>query len=81
MPFFVYVLQNSDGRFYIGQTSDVELRLQRHNEGRVFWTKGRGPWGLVYSEEFGTRSEAMAKEKGLKALKSKEELRKLIAQR
>ena len=81
MPFFVYVLQNLDGRFYIGQTSNLELRLERHNEGSVIWTKGRGPWGLVYSEEFPTRSEAMVREKVMKALKSKEELRKLIAQR
>ncbi len=80
MAFFAYILGNLEGRFYIGQTSDLELRLQRHNEGRVFWTKSRGPWSLVYAEEFPSRSEAIAREKELKALKSKEELRKLMAQ-
>ncbi len=59
MSFFVYVLRNAEGRFYIGQTSDLQRRLQRHNEGRVFWTKSRGPWELAYSEPFETRAEAM----------------------
>ncbi len=79
MAFFAYILRNLEGRFYIGQTSDLELRLQRHNEGRVFWTKGRGPWSLVYTEEFPSRPGAIGREKELKALKSKEELRKLMA--
>ena len=81
MPFFVYILLNPEGRFYIGQTADVKLRLKRHNSGQVRWTKSRGPWEVVYSEEYPTRLEAMAKEKGLKALKSKEALRRLVAQR
>ena len=80
MPFFVYVLQNSDDRFYIGQTSDLELRLQRHNEGKVFWTRSRGPWKVVHSERFKTRSEVMKQERRLKGLKSKEALERYLAQ-
>ncbi len=80
MAFFVYVIKNPEGRFYVGQTSDVELRVRRHNEGRVFWTKGRGPWTLVHSEQFDSRSEAMAKEKRLKGLKSRQAIEAYIAQ-
>ena len=80
MSFFVYILENSEGRFYIGQTSDLALRLEHHNSGQVRWTKSRGPWELAYSEEYSTRQEAMAREKGLKALKSNEALRRLVAQ-
>jgi len=80
MQFFVYILLNPDDRFYIGQTSDLQLRLQRHNEGKVVSTKGRRPWKLVYSEQFDTRSEAMSREKQLKRLKSKKALQTLIAQ-
>ena len=72
MSFFVYILKNPEGRLYIGQTSDLQLRLQGHNEGRVFWTKSRGPWKLVHSEVFETRSEAMAQERRLKSLKALE---------
>ena len=81
MPFFVYILRNPEGRFYIGQTSDLALRLQRHDEGRVFWTKSRGPWEIVYSEQFEARSNAMIQEHRLKALKSKQALAAYIAQR
>jgi len=80
MSFYVYILRNLEGRHYIGQTSDLTLRLQRHNDGKVFWTKSRGPWKVVYSQAFQTRSEAIAEEKRLKALKSSFELEKIIAQ-
>ncbi len=71
MPFFVYVLQNPQGRYYIGQTSNLETRLQQHNHGKVTWTKSRGPWRLVYHEAHDTRSEAMRAERQLKNLKSR----------
>lgn len=79
--YFVYILQNPQGRLYIGQTSDLELRLRRHNEGKVFWTKGKGPWQLIHSEGFITRSAAMTQERRLKALKSKKALLDYMAQR
>jgi putative endonuclease len=81
MAFFIYILRNSTGRYYIGQTSDLSQRLQRHNEGKVFWTKNRSPWEIIYSQSFQTRSEAMLEEKRLKSLKSKTAIDKLISQR
>ena len=42
----VYILTNPAGLHYIGLTSDVEVRLQQHNEGFSKWTKSRGPWSL-----------------------------------
>ncbi|MDP6402921.1 MAG: GIY-YIG nuclease family protein [SAR202 cluster bacterium] len=80
MPFFVYVLKNPDDRYYIGQTSDLELRLRRHNEGRAFWTKTRVPWTVLASKEFDTRGEAMAEERRLKRLKNREVLDGIVAQ-
>ena len=64
--FTVYILQNPEGKFYIGQTNDLEDRLRRHNEGRTRYTKGKGPWQLVYKEEYEIRGEAMIREKQLK---------------
>lgn len=79
MTYFVYILRSSEGRYYIGQTSNLEQRLRRHNKGFVLWTKSRGPWELVYSEGFRTRSEAMAEERRLKRLKSKKKLERIVA--
>ena len=80
MPFFVYILRNHEGRYYIGQTSDLLLRMQRHNTGRVFLTKRHGPGELVHSKQFKARSEAMAQERRLKGLKSKLAIKEYIAQ-
>jgi putative endonuclease len=50
-PYRVYVLQNRYGKFYIGMTADVANRLAEHNAGRSRWTRGRGPWQLVWESE------------------------------
>jgi len=79
--YFIYILQNPQGRLYIGQTSDLQLRLRRHNEDKVFSTKGRGPWQIIHSKSFATRSAAMTQERRLKALKNKKALMYHLAQR
>ena len=47
---------------YVGSTSDLKKRILHHNNGFSKYTKGRGPWILVYKEDFPTRSEAMMRE-------------------
>jgi len=71
--YYVYVLKSQkDGNLYIGQTSNLEQRLQHHNSGRIKATKKRVPLELIYVEKFPTRGEAMRREKVLKDIKSKD---------
>jgi putative endonuclease len=63
---WVYVVQNLDGHFYIGMTTDLEARIRDHNFGRSKWTKYRGPWSLVWSQECLTIGEARKLENKLK---------------
>ncbi len=71
MKYFVYILKSlKSGRYYIGSTSDLEDRIKRHQENRSKSTKGRGPWELVYTEEYDTRSEGVRREHQLKKYKS-----------
>jgi predicted GIY-YIG superfamily endonuclease len=64
---FVYILRCHDAALYIGVTSDIALRLGRHNAGRgCGFTATRTPVALVYSETFSTRQQAMARERQLK---------------
>ena len=42
--FYVYVLQNPEGRHYTGHTSDLTQRVGQHNVGTTKSTKNRGPW-------------------------------------
>jgi GIY-YIG catalytic domain len=55
--FYLYILQSkATGRFYIGQTQDVSERVAYHNANYSKSLKNRGPWRLVYTEQYKTRS-------------------------
>jgi predicted GIY-YIG superfamily endonuclease len=71
--FWTYVLQNPAGKFYIGHTDDLKRRLSEHNTpvpGEGKYTHKHGPWAVVWSETHPTRSDAMKREKQIKAMKS-----------
>ena len=49
-----------------GESAEPYVRLDYYNKGLSRYTKGKGPWILVYLEEFPNRSAALAREKMLK---------------
>jgi putative endonuclease len=65
----VYVTQNSNGTFYIGVTENVALRVAQHNAGESRWTKGKGPWQLVWTSDDLSLSDARKLENRLKRQK------------
>ena len=71
--FYVYLIESIKfGTYYVGQTNDVEERLNNyHNRGRCTYTKQRMPWKLLAYKTFATRAEAMKEEKRIKKLKSR----------
>ncbi len=70
--FFVYILESiASGKFYIGQTSDLNSRVKRHNEGRNKYTKSYRPWKLIYWNEYSSRNQALRIEKKLKSMKKR----------
>ena len=48
MVYRVYVIQNHAGKFYIGLSDHVERRIEQHNVGVSKWTRGKGPWTLIW---------------------------------
>ena len=71
--FYVYLLKSQvDDSFYIGQTNNLETRLNYHNKGRSQYTKTKIPWIMIAHKAFQTRSEAMMEEKRLKNLKNRQ---------
>ena len=71
MTYYVYILQSeSTGRYYCGQTKNLQQRLSHHNnpEYRSDATTRRfiGPWILVWSEQQDERSSAMTRERQIK---------------
>ena len=80
MPFFLYVLQSeSTGSFYIGQTERVPERVAYRNAGYSKSLKNRGPWKLVYTEEYATRAEAMRRERQVKSWKDRTMIERLVS--
>ncbi len=66
MPYTTYIVRSASGQLYVGQTQNLHERLRRHNTNRSRFTSGRGPWEVVYAEEFNTRAEAVRRERELK---------------
>jgi putative endonuclease len=66
--FFTYVLRSKKTRrYYIGSTDNLENRLQEHNSGETKSIRSGIPWSIVHVEQFVTRTEAVRKEKQIKA--------------
>lgn len=66
---FVYVVACRDDSLYTGYTTDVERRVDEHNEGAgAKYTRGRTPVELVHVERFESRSAAMSREYEVKQL-------------
>ena len=69
MAYFVYIIYSTErNRYYIGQTENVQQRVQMH---RIRKNLGASDWQLKHAEEFSSRSEAMKREAAIKARKSR----------
>ena len=80
MTVHVYILQNlSTGRYYIGQTKDLQARLDYHNSNYSLALRNRGPWKLVYSEPYATRGEAVRRERYIKSQKDRAYIERLLS--
>jgi putative endonuclease len=66
---YVYILRSIEKpeRHYIGVTSDLRARLQKHNAGEVSHTSKYAPWALKTYIAFTDEKRAFAFEKYLKS--------------
>jgi putative endonuclease len=75
----VYILQSkTTHRFYVGSTNDFARRMEEHQRGHSLATRARGPWELVYREQFETLVEARRRELEIKRWKSSRMIAALI---
>jgi len=66
---FLYILQCRDNTFYTGITTDLDRRLDQHNNGTASrCTRSRLPVVRVYHEACANRSEALKRECAVKKL-------------
>ena len=69
LAYRVYVLRNSEGKFYIGFTENVAVRVQQHNSGMTPSTRGKGPWELLWQSNPLELTDARRLESNLKRQK------------
>ncbi len=55
-----------DRKLYIGWTDNLDKRIKKHNKGKVFSTKVRKPFILIYFEACLSKEKAILREKQLK---------------
>ena len=76
--FYTYILENAEGRHYIGSCSNIGLRLEQHNKNCVSSTKNKGPFRVIYKEEFNIKSDALKRENEIKSYKGNSKFKKLL---
>jgi len=76
----VYAYNKAYNKLYIGQTKNLEDRLQLHNQGafKGYTSRFKGSWIVIYSEEHSTRKESLKREKQLKSFRGREFVRSYI---
>lgn len=66
--FYVYLLLSlKSNKWYTGYTSDLRKRFNEHQNNMSNYTKGRGPFRLIYYEACIDQSDAKARETYLKS--------------
>ncbi|MBP6883633.1 MAG: GIY-YIG nuclease family protein [Candidatus Pacebacteria bacterium] len=61
--FYTYILKSKkDGKLYTGYTNNLRKRFSEHNSGKSTYTKGRGPYELIYYEACLEEQDARSRE-------------------
>lgn len=80
MMYTTYIIQSTkNNRYYIGSTKNLKRRLNEHNHNNTQSLRNKGPFILVYKEEYRTSEEARKREKQIKSYKGGNAFKKLIA--
>lgn len=71
----IYILECADGSYYTGYTTDLERRLNVHEQGKgAKYTRARRPLTLIYEEWYDNKSEALKRECAIKKLNKKQKI-------
>jgi len=74
-PWFCYMLQCSDGSFYVGIANDLEERLKEHSWGKDSeYTAKRRPVTLIWHQEFASKQDARKREVEIKGWSRRKKL-------
>jgi len=80
--FYTYILRNNTNkRFYIGTTKNLQRRIKQHNRSKRRSVAHFGKYELILYEKFDTLKEARRREKQIKSYKGGNAFKKLLAEK
>ena len=65
--YYVYVLEDTEGKRYKGMTNNLERRLSEHRRGKTITTQKMKDFKLIYTERYSSFDEARKRELYLKS--------------
>tara|TARA_R110002096_G_scaffold20146_4_gene67102 strand:- start:7 stop:252 length:246 start_codon:yes stop_codon:yes gene_type:complete len=75
----VYIIECKDKSLYTGITNDLDRRIKQHETGQgAKYTKGRGPFRIVYTEGCDNKSQALQREHEIKQYSRDQKLALII---
>jgi putative endonuclease len=79
MNFSSYIIYSQEsGLFYYGYFDDLEKVLEMHNSGQIEMTRGKGPWVLMFSENFDNRTRAIRQSRFYRTVKGQRFVKKIL---
>ncbi len=78
--FYVYLLESRDNpdKHYIGYSTDLKKRIERHNKRLVRSTRTYSPWNIIFYEAYLSRFDAKRREKYLKTSPGRKALKLML---
>ena len=78
MKAWVYILESTEGKFYIGSTDNLERRMLQHKQGHTQTTRSMGGFKIVLAQEYPSLGLARKVERKIKGLKRKDYIEKMV---
>jgi len=78
MKGWLYILKLSNGKYYVGSTSDFGIRLKQHESGLSRYTSNYLPIKEVFHQEYNTYKSARRAEIWLKKVKDRRIIERII---
>ena len=81
MKGIVYILKDTNGKFYVGSTENIERRLKQHSLGYTQTTHNMKSPELIFCQKYNSLETARQVERKIKNLKRKDYVEKIIKDR
>lgn len=76
------MLHCKDDTLYTGYTTNLKRRLKMHESGKgAKYTRGRGPFEMVYTEKLDTKTAALQRECEIKKLRRADKIQLIKRQK